>query len=446
MRRRFGLVALFTAGVFASATLLFVVQPMTARGLLPLLGGSPAVWTTAMLFFQGTLLLGYLWAHWIASWRGRWAVGAHLAVIVVCGGLAVWRGWSHGVPGGGDPTLFLLAELSISVGPGFFALASAGPLLQRWFSRTSHPRASDPYFLYAASNAGSMLGLLGYPLLVEPALGLSAQRVSWLVGFGAAAALLGVCGSLAVRGDAGRADGAEAPPPPSGHRVAGDRWRWVFYAFVASSLMLGCTSFLSTDVAAFPLLWVVPLSVYLATFMVAFGVRGLPLRALSRANSVVLVAGCVTLLLGAKHPLWLVAGIHVALLGIGALLCHARLAAARPPAEHLTAFYLWISVGGAMGGVFNAIVAPLVFDGVAEYPITLALLAACGFATAKKGCWKRHAVWFGLGAAVSVALGFGVSAMLTGARPMSSRLVGLQMHAMAKTRCGLDTIISIRSY
>ncbi len=387
---------IFAAAVTLSASLLFVAEPMTARGLLPLLGGSPTVWTTAMLFFQAALFAGYLWAHFIATRRGPWALVLHIVVLAAGAAAVAFRGWKHPVPpGDADPRLWMLGELALSVGPGFFALASAGPLLQRWFARAealapAGPRR-DPYTLYAASNAGSIVGLLGYPILIEPSLGLGTQRLAWTAAYVAAAGLIAVCGVLAVRARTPDRPAVDASPPARAGAATisnRDRLLWVALAFVPSSFMLGTTAYLSTDVAAFPLLWVVPLTVYLATFIVAFAAPGrLPLDRLSRIGSLALLFVSAALLLHAKHPLPVVILLHLAALAAAGLVCHARLAAARPHTSRLTEFYIWISLGGTLGGVFNAVVAPVLFNSLIEYPVIIVLAALAGVRSDRDAAW-----------------------------------------------------------
>ncbi len=400
-------IILFTVAVATTASLLFMVQPLTARGLLPLLGGSPAVWTTAMLFFQGALLAGYLWAHWIGTRRGPWALGLHASVLAACAVALLARGWRHPPPTdaileGHNSQLWLLAELALAVGPGFFALASAGPLLQRWFARAEGPQGRDPYALYAASNAGSIAGLLGYPLLVEPLLALPTQRQVWTLGYALAALLIVACGLAAMRRPPHLTTGTTPTPAPAPitPRV---RLLWIALAFVPSSFMLGATSYISTDIAAFPLLWVIPLTIYLATFIIAFAAPGrLPLARLSRYASFALLFVTAAILLDAKHPLPVVITLHLVALAGAGIVCHARLASTRPAPERLTEFFVWLSVGGALGGVFNALVAPIVFNSLAEYPIILVLAALAGVRSDDRSRLTRR--WWPLPLACALAL------------------------------------------
>lgn len=378
------MLALFSAAIFVSAFLLFMVQPMAAKGILPLLGGSPSVWNTCMVFFQALLLAGYAYAHVLSRLKNKWAqIGIHTAIVALSALLlpiAVPQGWTP--PSEGSENLWLLKLLAVMVGGPFFLLATTGPLVQSWFSLTGHKSAADPYFLYAASNAGSFLGLLGYPLLVEPLLGLRDQGWAWTAGFALLAPLLIACGIVAAR----RSSAPTLKPAPavasseSTDAAPDDRltWSrrawWIFLAFVPSSLVIGTTQYLSTDIAALPLLWVVPLAIYLLTFIIAFSKRELlPARSLAKILPFVVIAIAVASMLKARQPVGILIAMHVLTLFLGATLCHKRLADARPHVSRLTEFYLWISVGGVLGGIFNALVSPMIFNDVVEYPLAIGL-------------------------------------------------------------------------
>jgi hypothetical protein len=363
----------YTIAIFLAAALLFCVQPMLARMILPRLGGSPAVWTAAMLFFQAGLLMGYLGAHvlgLVGRRAPRVAIAAHIvlaAAAVVALPLALPTGSADG-----PPAIWVMLALAVAVGAPYLVLSSVSPLLQRWISTTDHRLAADPYPLYAASNAGSLLGLLAYPFIAEPLLSLDQQRSWWSIGYVALVVLLGIGGALVIRRTrAPRESVKEAPAEP----VAWPRrLAWVGLAMVPSSLLLGVTQHLTTDVAAAPLLWVVPLSLYLLTFIIAFGVSkpGLD-RWIGRLAPIAVVGVVVAMLLHARQPLVAVAGAHVAAFALAAMLCHQRLASLRPHASRLTEFYLLVALGGVLGGAFNALLAPVIFDRVLEYPIAIAL-------------------------------------------------------------------------
>lgn len=367
--------ALFTCSLFVSAALLFLVQPMVARLVLPLLGGTPAVWNTCMVFFQTVLLAGYAYAHAAPAWLGtrRQAI-VHLFVLLLPFAvlpIAVPAGWP--TPDSNQPIPWLLGLLLIAVGLPFFAVSTSGPLLQRWFAESGHPSGRDPYFLYAASNLGSLLALLAYPFLLEPTLRLPAQTQAWTAGYALLVALTTACAIALLRSPKLLSPPLPISPSPPLPLSRAARYRWVLFAFVPSSLMLSVTTYLTTDIAAVPLLWVVPLSLYLLTFVLSFARRPLPLAFFVRWMPLVVLAVLIVMLTEATEPLGVVVGIHLlALFWIG-MICHGTLAAERPPAHRLTEFYLWLSVGGVLGGLFNGLVAPLVFNSIAEYPLVLVL-------------------------------------------------------------------------
>lgn len=364
---------IYTIAIFLAAALLFCVQPMLARMLLPKLGGSPAVWTAAMLFFQAGLLLGYLGAH-VLGLLGRRAPRVAIAGHVVLAAAAVLA-LPIALPAGsaeGPPALWVMFALALAIGAPYLVLSSVSPLLQRWISTTDHKLAADPYPLYAASNAGSLLGLLAYPFIAEPLLSLDQQRSWWSIGYVALVVLLGIGSALVIRRTRAPRDIVKEAPakPVTGLR----RLAWVGLAMVPSSLLLGVTQHLTTDVAAAPLLWVVPLALYLLTFIIAFGVTkpGVD-RWVSRLAPIAVVGVVVAMLLHARQPLVAVAGAHIAAFALAAMLCHQRLASLRPDAGRLTEFYLLVALGGVLGGAFNALLAPVIFDRVLEYPIAIAL-------------------------------------------------------------------------
>jgi protein-L-isoaspartate O-methyltransferase len=389
------LAALYTAAIFVAAALLFLVQPMVGKMVLPRAGGSPQVWNTAMVFFQTALLAGYLYAHLTVKWLGvRKQAAIHLAVLALPL-LALPMALPDGYPpvGGGEP-LWILGVLTLAVGAPFFVLAAASPLLQRWLASTSHESAADPYFLYAGSNAGSLVGLLAFPLLLEPLLPASQQARIWAVGYGVFILLAVACAVVVLRGrdSADRAEPAAAPSAETSSAAAPvtpkERLFWIATAAVPSALLLGVTQYLTSEIAPTSLLWVLPLGVYLATFVAAFARRQIvSIERLSRILAIVVVIAVLVQLARIVDPQWAVALLHLSVLGLGGLLCHGRLAASRPAATHLTEYYLLISVGGAIGGTFAALVAPVVFDFIAEYPIAvvLACLFRLPFGTAGAG-------------------------------------------------------------
>jgi hypothetical protein len=356
------LTLLYSLALLVGAALLFALEPMVGKFLLPPLGSTPAVWNTTVLFFQATLLAGYIYSHLTSRLRAQKLV--HIAVLAV-GVVSLPIAVAADVTPSSHPVLWLLGLLATTAGLPFFALAANGPMLQRWYG------GRDPYFLFAASNAGSFVGLLAYPLVVEPHLSLHDQGWAWAVGYGIAVGLVVAC---AIAGRRAPAPEPVAAAPPL---VARRRLTWLALAFVPSSLMLGVTTYATRDLTPFPLLWVLPLAIYLLTFVIAFAPRSQPEK-LVRISRILLpgiaIVVVYTLALGSQRPLWLLLPLHLIGLGVAALMCHARLAADRPAPKHLTEFYVWVALGGVLGGVFNAILAPVLFPGLIEYP--LALVAA----------------------------------------------------------------------
>lgn len=390
--------------LFVNAALLFAVQPMFSKMVLPLFGGTPSVWNTCMLFFQTALLCGYLYAHVTTRWldvrRQSYLQLALFALTFLTLPVAVASGWR---PNGSEmPVWWLAALLAVSLGAPFFMLSTGAPLLQRWFSESGHPAAANPYFLYAASNLGSMVALLAYPALIEPRLRLAQQSHLWTVGYVVLAVLIAVCafvvrqrmvgGSLVASGapqpvsadatvadmDAFNAIPAAPAAVPAERLTTWRRVRWVLLSFVPSSLLMAVTTYLATDVASIPLLWIVPLAIYLLTFVIVFARRFVIFR---HAFAVwlqppFLLILAVSIALMMQRSVTALAPTHLAAFFLTALVCHGELARDRPSVAHLTEFYLWISVGGMLGGIFNVLIAPHVFDSVLEYPIALVVAAA----------------------------------------------------------------------
>jgi Glycosyltransferase family 87 len=374
-------VALFSATLVVSAGLVFMVQPMFARFVLPALGGTPAVWNTAMLFFQTALLLAYVYAHWTTRRFGpRRQAALHLAVVaaaLLILPIGVPDGWAP--PETGSPVLWLLLVLVVAVGLPFFVVSSTAPLLQSWLADTDHPDGRDPYFLYRASNIGSVAGLLSYPLLVEPNLTLDDQSWLWSAGYGALVLLLTACALVLWRSGRAPASAAQAADDAPAEPISWSRRvRWIGLAAVPSSLMLGVSTTMTTNVAPVPLLWVLPLSLYLVSFILVFsrgeGAGPFHRLALWAAPPLIVVAAGVTTI-GITDPLWIIVGINLVAFFAIAVALHGELACDRPAASQLTQFYAFVSIGGALGGSFNVLVAPNVFNSLTEYPIALALAA-----------------------------------------------------------------------
>ncbi|HLY37974.1 MAG TPA: fused MFS/spermidine synthase, partial [Candidatus Binatia bacterium] len=361
---------LYALTMFVGAALLFIVQPMVARMLLPKLGGSPAVWTTCVVFYQAALLAGYVYAHLTARLAVRRQAMVHLAVLVVAFAalpIAIAPGWEP--PPDGSPVARVLTLLAAAIGLPFAAVSATSPVLQRWFAASGARGADDPYFLYVASNLGSMLALLAYPLVVEPLLPLHDQSRLWSGGY-ALLVLLTATSAVAVwRGRDVPSTAAPAPNVPSVRRA-----RWVALAFVPSSLMLAVTTYLSNEIEPMPLLWVIPLAIYLLTFTLVFARHPpVPHRLMLRALPIAVLPLVIVLTKQANRPVVLIMAVHLVVFFVVAMACHGELAADRPPAARLTEFYFWLALGGVLGGAFNAVVAPLVFASTAEYPLTLVL-------------------------------------------------------------------------
>jgi hypothetical protein len=372
---RFVVLVLFSAALISSALLMFVVEPLVGRLVLPLLGGAPAVWTTCVMFFQALLLAGYAYAH-----IGHQVLGIrrHALLHMAAVALSLLAAGSYltinGVPDG-PPTLWLVRVLTASIGLPFFLLSTNGPLLQLWFSRTRHRRASDPYFLYAASNIGSLVGLLLYPLVIEPLLPVSRQVSYWRAGYMLFVALTAACTTVLCLGKTVSRE-SHLPRRPLPARVSWQRrLKWIALAFAPSSLMLAVTTFISTDVAAVPLLWVLPLALYLITFIVTFSVldggRWTLLDRLLPIGSLLLV---MFLVMRVNSPLLAVLAVHLGVFFLTSLACHRELANDRPEPERLTQFYLLVAAGGVLGSAFNALIAPAIFTAVLEYPAALLLV------------------------------------------------------------------------
>lgn len=433
------LVSLFAAAIFLNAALLFSVQPLFTKMVLPLLGGSPAVWNTCLLFFQALLLGGYLYAHLTSRWlSAKVQAGLHVGLLVIAMFLLpihVPASWSH-PPGTALPIGWLLGLLTVSLGLPFFLLSAGAPMMQRWFAGTRHAAAQNPYFLYAASNLGSFAALLAYPFLIEPRMRISEQSVAWREFYYVLLILIGTSAVVAVvfRRLAGSPTHVTVPPPsadPVPDTLAGPdspplvqdaagggihlkrrgalrgsmrflieenpsvirrflqgrdapileptivpdrhwRLRWVLLSFAPSSLLIGTTTYLSTDIASVPFLWVIPLALYLLTFVLVFARRPLFPRWLMLHVQLVLgLTLMIGLSLGTSRGIIGPAVLHLTAFFATAMMCHRELADSRPRAEYLTEFYLWMSLGGVLGGVFNVLLAPVLYDSLVEYPFAL---------------------------------------------------------------------------
>lgn len=358
---------LFVITILVGSFLLFMVQPMVARAALPQLGGAPNVWNSAMLVYQALLLGGYAYAHWLGRFAVRVQAIIHVSLLALAGLTLPVHLAVLAPPTPGWETLWVPALFALSIGPVFFVVSAQAPLMQRWYS--SDAAAGDPYALYAASNLGSFAGLIAYPIVLEPLLPLKAQALVWAGGYAVLVAL--VAASAWARRDAPAVAAlpaaAEGDEPVTGKQML----LWLALGAVPSGLMLSTTTFLTTDIVAMPLLWVIPLGIYLLSFVVAFSARRQLANAISWITPLVLlVAGGFSMSLHASGSL-AQAGAAVVLLFAVAVTLHARLNDTRPSPRHLTLFYIMMSAGGALGGLFCALIAPLVFDWVWEHPILL---------------------------------------------------------------------------
>ena len=363
---------LFSLTLFASAFLLFCIEPLVAKMLLPIAGGVPAVWSTCLVFFQVTLLAGYAFSQVTLARLGPRAQ----ALVYV----ALFPAALYALPIvlpphalGAHPALSVLALLTTTVGVPFFVLSTLAPAVQRWFSATSDERARDPYFLYAGSNVGSLVALAAYPLVIEPSFDLGVQSRALRVAFAVLAVLTGICALCMKRGAR-----VVAGQQPAAQIAWARRARWVLLAAVPSAELVAVTSYVTTAVAPAPLLWAVPLAAYLLSFVVVFASKPIVSHAfVTRRLPFVVVVGMLLIVTGANHPAWLVIALHVVVLFGVALFCHGAIASDRPEVAKLPEFYTWMSLGGAVGGAAAALGAPLALEQPIEYPVTLLLALAC---------------------------------------------------------------------
>jgi predicted O-methyltransferase YrrM len=370
---------IFAVAIFTSASLVFVVQPMVTKLILPMLGGSPAVWNTSMVFFQTALLAGYGYAHGLQRVRSlRAQVMCHLALLLLAALFLPLRvSGLLGDPDPSAPAVWLLATLGLSVGAPFAILSATAPLLQAWYARVRAGQAdgANPYVLYAASNLGSFLALLAYPVLIEPLASLSGQRWGWSAGYGLFIALIGLLTLGIWRSHSQAVVDVVEPLPRSAPIAWKEKAILVLLAAAPSSLMLGVTTHLSTDVASAPFLWVIPLALYLLTFVIAF--QSKPLIPLNITLMLQAAAGALCLVMapfrtGDWGQMFI---INLLAFFITTLMCHQLLVARRPAPDRLTEFYLLMSLGGVVGGAFTALLAPVIFTGVWEYPLVMVLVA-----------------------------------------------------------------------
>ena len=382
----------FALTILVSAFLLFQVQPLISKSILPWFGGCPAVWTTAMLFFQTVLFAGYVYAHLLQRWlKPHQQAAVHfLVVLAALAALALMRmppGPSWKPPDSSDPTWRVLVLLSASVGLPYFALSATSPLVQAWFSRVWADRS--PYRLYALSNVGSLVGLLSYPFVFEPAFDLSRQSAMWFGSFaiyGVLSAAALVCLVRIKQPESGEATAAAPPAEPAEGPATAPRMLsrllWLALPAAASLMLLATTNHVCQNIAVVPFLWVVPLTLYLLTFIICFDHQRWYVRGLW-ATAAVLALVAAT---GNEEFNWFgyrlntaeELSLYFAAMFCTCMVCHGELVRLKPDPRHLTEFYLLIAAGGALGGIFVGLVAPLVFTTFFEWPI--AVVASCGIA------------------------------------------------------------------
>ncbi len=370
---------LFAGTLFLSAFLLFSIQPYFSKLVLPKLGGSPGVWSVAMVFFQSVLLLGYGYAHLLTRFlRTKHAVLCHGAVLLTAClflPLGIANGWDR--PPADNQEIWLLGLFGVSVGLPFFAVAANAPLLQAWFSRTGHRHSADPYFLYGASNIGSFASLYLYILVFEPSLTLGSQSLLWSAGYVVLVAAIILCAGTVLQRPSAipmQAEGADTRQFETRlHRISAKQIAvFLCLSAVPSALTIAVTSHVTVDVASAPFMWVIPLSLFLLTFVLSF--RDKPFMHVGTLAALLpwaVLVGAGAIFLSAV--LLFAAVLFGTMLSffIAVLYCHSRLYQLRPHASQLTAFYLWMSFGGVIGGIFAGLVAPNLFDWVIEYPMLL---------------------------------------------------------------------------
>ena len=368
---------LFATTIFLSALLLFWIQLVMAKMLLPRLGGTPAVWTTCMLFFQVMLLVGYSYVTLTTAWMGvrKQAVLHSLILLLSCLYLPLSFIGGLGSPSeGSNPALWLFAYLLTAIGLPVFLISTTSPLLQKWFTHTSHAAANDPYFLFAVSNGGSLLALLSYPLYLEPLFSLSRQNRIWVVMYVVFLVLsLGCVMVLWTSSRREKVDPVQVTAKSS--RLSFKRrLYWILLAFIPSSLLFGVTTYVTTEIAPTPLLWAIPLALYLATFILAFaGKTLLPDQLTNYALGVLALLLTLVLAANATEPTAAIVLLHLCFFFVAATICHNKLAGDRPDATRLAEFYLCVAIGGMLGGLFNTLIAPTIFNTIIEYPLVIVL-------------------------------------------------------------------------
>jgi hypothetical protein len=388
--RSLSLIVLFAGTLFISASLMFVLQPLFGKLLLPMLGGSPAVWNTCMVFYQSILFLGYLYAHAISTrFNQHRQILAHATVILISFlALPVALPENTVPPTESNPTFWLLWTLFLAIGLPYFVVSTTAPLIQKWFANIGHHTSHDPYYLYAASNTGSLIALLSYPFLLEPAIGLANQKMYWSIGYLLLSILIASCAYVLWKTRENPVSVQESAPQE--HISLYRKLHWLALAFVPSSLLLGLTNFISTDIASVPLLWIIPLTLYLLSFVIVFSKWNDNIHpVMVKLQPIVLLPFIAYAFINpADLPYWAYLFLHLLAFFFAVMVCHGELAKDRPHTQYLTNFYLIMSFAGMLGGMFNTFVAPFIFNGIYEYPIMIVaalLLRPWPEASFKKG-------------------------------------------------------------
>ncbi len=388
--RSLSLIILFAGTLFTSASLMFVLQPLFGKLLLPLLGGSPAVWNTCMVFYQSILFLGYLYAHTISTRFSQHRQIQIHTVIILVSFLALPLALPENIapPTDSNPTFWLLWTLFLAIGLPFFVVSTTAPLVQKWFANIGHHTSHDPYYLYAASNTGSLIALLSYPFLLEPTIGLANQKVYWSIGYLMLCLLIAGCAFVLWKTQQNKVieqDNLAEEEPLGLYR----KFHWMALAFVPSSLLLGLTNFISTDIASVPLLWIIPLTLYLLSFVIVFSKWNDKIHpVMVKLQPIVLLPFIAYAFINpADLPYWAYLALHLLAFFFAVMVCHGELAKNRPHTQYLTTFYLIMSFAGMLGGMFNTFVAPFIFNGIYEYP--LMIVAALLLRPGSKGAFKK---------------------------------------------------------
>lgn len=372
---QFFIILAFVAALFCSAFLIFIVQPMFTKLVLPKLGGAPAIWSVGVVVFQGLLLAGYFYAHLLTRYGSmRVSILIHLAVLFIAAlTLPISLAQGFGNPPEEGQAFWVMGFYLVSIGAPFFALAGNGPLLQAWFSRSNNSYAEDPYFLYNASNLGSFIALLAYPVLIEPLIPISSQSLLWSIGYFVLIGAISLAGFTVWKQKSAASSSNMSLHAADGQQATSYRVRllWILLSFIPSALMVAVTAHISTDIASAPFIWIIPLALFLLTFIFAF--KSKPFFDLSSLEKRVPIYALPLAIIYIFYTFNLLLSffLNIIFFFIAALTCHQRLYNLRPSTQNLTEFYLYMSLGGVLGGAFAALAAPYLFNNVFEYPLLI---------------------------------------------------------------------------